>query len=146
MLEIRYITETKELTAWQSNPDRFGKADRGREEESIIILDIPLPDKPMEALVFDETTGSLTDNPDYVDTIRPPDSIHISTLVSIDVGRARPAKVKRVWEGRDYFYDCFVTENIKDQYVNGDIIVGDYLLILFEEGDQIVTAKVFKSW
>ncbi len=76
----------------------------------------------------------------------PPTSTHISTLVSIDVGRARPAKVKRVWEDRDYFYDCFVTENVKDQYVAGDIKVGDYLLILFESGEQIVTAKVFKSW
>lgn len=78
--------------------------------------------------------------------LQPPNSTHISVLESIDVGRARPAKVKRVWEGKDYFYDCFVTENIKDQYVNGDIKVGDYLLVLFEMGEQIVTAKVFKSW
>jgi len=78
--------------------------------------------------------------------LEPPLSTHVSTLVSIDVGRARPAKVKRIWEGRDYFYDCFITENIKDQYVAGDIKIGDHLLVHFEAGEQIITAKVFKSW
>jgi len=95
----------------------------------------------------DEPHGMLTftDEPSPVSITEPPKSTHISVLVSIEVGDKRPAKVKRVWEGRDYFYDCFVTENIKDQYVNGDIQVGDHLLVLFEEGEQIVTSKVFKS-
>ncbi len=96
---------------------------------------------------YEQGTGKLLETREIdLPETDPPQSTHISTLVSIDVGRARPAKVKRVWEDRDYFYDCFVTENIKDQYVAGDIKVGDYLLILFESGEQIVTAKVFKSW
>lgn len=78
---------------------------------------------------------------------QPPDSTHIAILVSIDVSKARPAKVKRVWEGGDYFHDCFVTETIKDQYLAGNIAIGDHLLVHFDPiGEQIVTAKVFKSW
>ena len=88
------------------------------------------------------------EEPDPLPTIEiPPKSTHIATLVSINVANPRPANVKRVWEGRDYFYDCFVTETVKDQYLAGDIVVGDYLLVHFDPiGGQIVTAKVFKSW
>lgn len=77
----------------------------------------------------------------------PPCSTHISTIDAIDTGKARPVRIKRVWEGRDYFYDCLVTESVKDQYVAGDVKVGDYVIIHFDDiGEQVVTAKVFKSW
>jgi len=77
----------------------------------------------------------------------PPHSTHISVLTAVDVSKARPAQVKRKWEGKDYYYDCFVTETVKDQYQAGNIQVGDYVLVHFDDiGEQIVTAKVFKSW
>lgn len=77
----------------------------------------------------------------------PPRSTHISILTGVDPTKVRPAKVKRVWEGRDYFYDCFATQSVKDEYVAGKIIVGDYILVHFDNiGEQIVTAKVWKSW
>lgn len=77
----------------------------------------------------------------------PPRSTHISTIDAIDTSKARPARIKRAWEGRDYFYDCFVTESVKDQYMAGDIVVGDYVIVHFDDiGEQIVTGKVFKSW
>ena len=67
MLEVRYNTDTKQLTAWCGDPDSFGNLDRGRGEEAIVVLDIPIPDKPMEALLYDEATQTLIDNPDYVE-------------------------------------------------------------------------------
>lgn len=77
----------------------------------------------------------------------PPRSTHISTIDTIDTTKARPVRIKRVWESRDYFYDCLVTESVKDQYVAGDVAVGDYVIVHFDDiGEQIVTAKVFKSW
>ena len=77
----------------------------------------------------------------------PPRSTYISVINSIDASKARPVRVKRVWEGRDYFYDCFVSESVKDQYIAGSVAVGDYVLVHFDHiGEQIVTAKVFKSW
>ncbi len=77
----------------------------------------------------------------------PPRSTHISVLEAVDPAKARPAKIKRVWEGRDYFYDCFVTQTVKDQFVAGDVAVGDYVIVHFDDiGEQIVTAKAYKSW
>lgn len=77
----------------------------------------------------------------------PPRSTHISTIDAIDTTKARPVRIKRVWEGRDYFYDCFATESVKDQYIAGDVKVGDYVIVFFDDiGEQIVTSKVFKSW
>lgn len=67
MLEVRYNTDTKELTGWSGDPEQFGILNRGWDNEAIVILDIPIPDKPLEALLFDETTQTLVDNPDYVE-------------------------------------------------------------------------------
>jgi len=77
----------------------------------------------------------------------PPRSTHLSILEAVNTGQLKPARIKRVWEGRDYFYDCFVTEGVKDQFVAGDVKVGDHVLVHFDDvGEQIVTEKVFKSW
>ena len=77
----------------------------------------------------------------------PPLSTHISTIDAIDTSKARPVRVKRVWEGKDYFYDCLVTESVKDQHMAGDVKVGDYVIVFWDDmGEQIVTGKVFKSW
>jgi len=65
MLEIRYNTETKELTAWCGDEKQFGNL--SRKGHTIIVLDIPIPTKLMETLLFDEATQSLMDNPDYVE-------------------------------------------------------------------------------
>lgn len=74
-------------------------------------------------------------------------STHISIIDAIDTSKARPVRVRRVWEGKDYFYDCFVTESVKDQYLAGDVVVGDYVIVHFDDiGELVVTEKVFKSW
>lgn len=93
-------------------------------------------------------TMTFTDAPEAPPAPTEPSySTHISILVAVDPVKARPAKIKRVWEGRDYFYDCFATQTVKDEYVAGKILIGDYVLVHFDDTDeQIVTAKVFKSW
>lgn len=65
MLEVRYKTDTKKLTAWCADTKQFGNLNR--EGHTVIILDIPIPNKPMEALLYDEATQTLIDNPDYVE-------------------------------------------------------------------------------
>lgn len=93
---------------------------------------------------FDEFIASLP-----IPEPEPPCSTHISTIDAIDPIKARPVRVKRVWEGRDYFYNCFATESVKDQYVAGDVKIGDYVIVHFLEDDPdraIVIAKVFKTW
>lgn len=77
----------------------------------------------------------------------PPLSTHISILQAVNPTKTRPAKVKRTWQGIDYFYDCLVTQTVKDEYVAGKIKIGDYVLVHFDDiGEQVVTGKVFKSW
>ena len=77
----------------------------------------------------------------------PPISTHISIIDAINTDETKPVRIKRVWEGRDYFYDCLVTQSIKDQFIAGDIVVGDYVIVHFDDREeQIVMEKVFKSW
>lgn len=65
MLEVTYITETKKLIAWNGDPAQFrGIARKG---ETVVVLDIPVPDKPIDAWLFDRATQSLIPNPDYVE-------------------------------------------------------------------------------
>lgn len=147
MLEIRYNTITRELTGWWGS--RFGNHEvklKNRPNESIVTLDIPIPEKPLGAYLMMADLTGLEDNPNYMPP-EPPRSTYISTIHAIDVAKARPVRVKRVWEGRDYFYDCFATQTVKDEYVAGKIKVGDYVIVHFDDiGEQIVVAKVFKSW
>lgn len=101
-----------------------------------------------EQRYFDSWWLLFTDEP-YIEPVppEPPRSTHISTIDAIGTSKAKPARIKRIWEGRNYFYDCFVTESVKDQYIAGDVAVGDYVIVHFDDiGEQIVTAKVFKSW
>jgi len=77
----------------------------------------------------------------------PPRSTHVSVLTAVNASAVRPATIKRVWEGNDYFFDCFVTQTVRDEYVEGKIVIGDFVLVHFDDvGEQCVTAKVFKSW
>lgn len=79
----------------------------------------------------------------------PPPSTHLAVVDSIDPQAVKPATVTRTWAGKEYTYDCFVTEGVKDQWQQGDIHVGDFVLVHFLEDDTgkaIVIAKVFKTW
>jgi|GEM_PF-5716078 len=76
-----------------------------------------------------------------------PRSTHVSVLTAVNASAVRPATIKRVWEGNDYFFDCFVTQTVRDEYVEGKIELGDFVLVHFDDvGEQCVTSKVFKSW
>ncbi len=70
MLEIRYKTDTKEVTGWWGN--RFGNEEvklKNRPDEAMAMLDIPIPDKSLEAWLFD--SDKLIPNPDYVEPETP---------------------------------------------------------------------------
>lgn len=80
---------------------------------------------------------------------RPPLSTHWAIIDSINLGSEKPVRVKRTWEGVEYTVNCYATENIKDQYLAGDIAVGDYVMVEFLDDDPdraVVFAKVFKTW
>jgi len=90
----------------------------------------------------------------YMDSLpkpvpNPPCSIHIAKIVNINVDLTRPVKVAREWNGEIIQHDCLVTENLKDQYLQGDVQMGDYVLVDCQceaEEVYIVIGKIFKSW
>lgn len=97
---------------------------------------------------FDGWWLLFTDEP-YIEppSIEPPHSTHISVLTAVNPTQVKPARVKRIWQGTDYFYDCFVSQTVKDEYMAGNIAIGDYVIVHYDDtGKQIVLAKVFKSW
>lgn len=71
MLEVTYNTETKKLRAWNGDPKQFRNL--VREGHTVVVLDIPVPDKDINAWLFDEKTQSLIPNPDYVEPEPPRD-------------------------------------------------------------------------
>jgi len=103
----------------------------------------------LEGIVTDDMLPYAYEEPEAppIPEPEPPHSTHISTIEAIDPSKARPARIKRVWEGKDYFYDCLVSQSVKDQYVAGNVKVGDYVEVHFTDmGEQLVTVKVYKSW
>lgn len=83
MLEIRYNTLTNEVTGWWGS--RFGNHEvklKDRHDEAIIELDILVPDKPLEAWLYDG--DKLIPNPDCVEP-KPPRNL----IVEIDELKAR---------------------------------------------------------
>ncbi len=66
MLEIRYNKTTKALSGWWG--DRHGNHDaklKNRPDEEMALLDIPLPDRPLGAWLYDGK--KLTPNPEYLE-------------------------------------------------------------------------------
>jgi hypothetical protein len=84
MLEVRYNTETKRLTAWCGDQGQFSNLDRGRDNEAIAVLNIPIPEKTCSAYLFDEATQTLTDNPDYIEPEPPPSFIPQNLALGVD--------------------------------------------------------------
>ena len=72
MLEIRYDKTTRKITGWWG--DRHGNEEvklKNRPDEAIALLNIPLPDKSLDAWLFD--TDKLIPNPAYVEPLPPRD-------------------------------------------------------------------------
>ena len=68
MLEVRYNKEAKKVTGWWGS--RFGNHEvklKNRPDEVIAELDIPIPEKSLDAYLFNEANLSLVVKPDYVE-------------------------------------------------------------------------------
>ena len=88
---------------------------------------------------------------DYSDL---PWSGHIGRLMDVDPNRPKPAQVRRFYMDETYDFWCLVTQTVVDEYIAGDIEIGDWVTVHFmEEIPQsteyhiaIVTGKVYESW
>ena len=50
-------------------------------------------------------------------------------LDSVNVTAVKPATVRRTWESVDYVLDCYITQHVKDEWLAGNIALGDYVLV-----------------
>ena len=69
MLEVRYNTNTKELSGWWSS-SKLGNHEaklKNKPDYAIALLDIPIPDKPLEAWLYNGR--KLVPNPNYIEHI-----------------------------------------------------------------------------
>ncbi len=79
----------------------------------------------------------------------PPVSSFWAVLDSVNVAAVKPATVTRSWGGTNYTFDCYISEHVKDEWVAGHIVIGDYVLVevLDWDPDKMgVVAKVYKTW
>lgn len=67
MLEVKYIKTTGIITAWAGSPEHEGGHYEPESGEAVAVLDIPNPEKPSGAYLYNEATQTLMDNPDYVE-------------------------------------------------------------------------------
>jgi len=106
---------------------------------------------------YDEETETIVEVPVTLDELNLrgfeildlPVSQHLARIKIIDVSRDKPITVERKFAGQNFDIPCVVTENIKDQFLAGDINIGDIVIVTYCEetmDDAIVTNKVFKSW
>lgn len=61
----------------------------------------------------------------------------------------KPLKVIRTILGIEYHMWCYVTQDIKDAHVAGDLKIGDVVIVTFVDRDitkPLAQQKVFKSW
>ncbi len=66
MLEVRYNTQTGEVTGWWGSRHGNGEVKlKNRPDEAMAMLDIGISDKPLNAWLFDGK--KLSPNPDYVE-------------------------------------------------------------------------------
>ena len=70
-------------------------------------------------------------------------------LEAVNVTGVKPATVRRTWEGTDYVLDCYITQHVKDEWLAGNIAIGDYVLVEYLDQDPNkagVVAKIVKTW
>jgi hypothetical protein len=72
-----------------------------------------------------------------------------ATITAMNVGAKKPLEVTRNWKGYTFTFNCYVTQDLRDQYVAGNVTIGDIVVVVFVDGDYqqaLATQKIFKTW
>lgn len=87
---------------------------------------------------------------DFPDPIPPfPISRHITIVADFQPGQVKPLGVTLTYHGKDYTFYCFVTQDIVDAFLSGNLVIGDYVIVDFIEYDHtrpIASQKVKHTW
>jgi len=74
---------------------------------------------------------------------------HLAKVSGFQPASDKPLVVSRIWKGQERIVSCYVTEQLKDLYLAGTLVVGDFVTVDFIEGDidkPLAMVKVYKSW
>jgi hypothetical protein len=74
---------------------------------------------------------------------------HWARILEMNPGQERPLRVQRTYRGEQFTVRCYVTKDLVDLYQAGELAVGDFVLVMFVDGDRnqpLATQKVYKSW
>jgi len=74
---------------------------------------------------------------------------HLAKVVNFQTSNEKPLVVSRIWKRQERTVSCYVTEQLKDLYLAGTLVVGDFVTVDFIEGDidkPLAMVKVYKSW
>jgi len=77
------------------------------------------------------------------------DSIYWASVETVNPTAVQPITIKRTIGETDYYHDCFVTLNAKEELESGKLNIGDIVLVAFIDADlskAIVLGKVVKTW
>ncbi len=98
-------------------------------------------DEPHGTMVFTDEQPPPSPPPE------PPKSTHYARITGFNPTALEPLSVIRTWQGHDYPCDCFVTQDLVDAYIAGNLVIGDFVLVHYDDcGKQIAMLKIFKTW
>ena len=75
--------------------------------------------------------------------------LHWARVSTINLTAVKPLQVTRTLDGRDYTFNCYVSESIISTYQAGKLAVGDFVVVAFVDGDldkPLAMEKVRKTW
>jgi len=78
-----------------------------------------------------------------------PTSDHYAIIISYTPNIEKPLKVKRIFSGYEFIFDCYISQNIKDEFLAGHINIGDIILVTFVDEDvnkALAVSKILKTW
>lgn len=89
MLKIRYENLTGQITGWRGDLTR---AMDKRTGQKIVELDVSVPSKPMETLLFDNVNKKLIPNPNYIEPIPPRDALAEIDELRVEINTLKEKK------------------------------------------------------
>lgn len=75
--------------------------------------------------------------------------VYWATVTAFNPAAEKPLMAERTYKGNTYVINCYVTEDLVEQYQAGKLQIGDFVTIIFVDGDSdkpLATQKVHKTW
>ena len=95
------------------------------------------------------TGGAVQDKSNWTRANEVVASPHWAVVSAFDAAQPRPLNVTRTWCGHQIGVDCYVTQDVADNYQAGNLKIGDYVLVDFVDGEldkPLAVGKIYKSW